>query len=170
MQQVLQEQRDIKGTLPSSSLSHPNVTHCFDAPGVAHAVCIMAAASRSRCSENTRFRPFARAVAQTAYMNIQSGKSASVSSFAVPDADPPDYALQGGSLALRLMHGKRTAEAIAATSTASQIRLAEVFASTIAEHAGIVAASAIFSIGHVSGAPYDRMTSRPCMQAFPRYG
>ena len=63
------------------------------------------------------------------------------------------------------MHGKRTAEAIAATSTASQIRLAEVFASTIAEHAGIVAASAIFSIGHVSGAPHYRMTSRPRMQA-----
>ncbi len=60
---------------------------------------------------------------------------------------------QGGSLALRLLHGTRTAEAIAATSAASQIRLAEVFASTIAEHAGIVAAAAIFSIGHVSGAP-----------------
>jgi hypothetical protein len=60
--------------------------------------------------------------------------------------------VQGSSLTLRLLHGTRTAEAIAATSTASQIRLAEVFASAIAEHAGIVAASAIFSIGHVSGA------------------
>ena len=66
----------------------------------------------------------------------------------------PYFCLQGGSLALRLMHGKRAAEAIAATSAASQNRLAEVFASTIAEHAGIVAASAIFSIGHVSGAPF----------------
>ncbi|KAK9830977.1 hypothetical protein WJX81_004646 [Elliptochloris bilobata] len=58
---------------------------------------------------------------------------------------------QGSSLAFRLLHGTRTAEAMAATSAASQIRLAEVFASTIAEHAGIVAAAAIFSIGHVSG-------------------
>lgn len=52
---------------------------------------------------------------------------------------------------LQLMYGSRTAEAISATNTMNQIRLAELFASTIAEHAGIVAASAIYSFGRVSG-------------------
>lgn len=52
---------------------------------------------------------------------------------------------------LQLMYGARTAEALAATNAMNQIRLAELFASTIAEHAGIVAASAIYSFGRVSG-------------------
>ncbi len=61
-------------------------------------------------------------------------------------------ALQGSGLLLPAMYGTRTAEAISATNTMNQIRLAELFASTIAEHTGIVAASAIYSFGGVSGA------------------
>ena len=49
------------------------------------------------------------------------------------------------------MYGARTAEALSATDAMNHIRLAELFASTIAEHAGIVAASAIYSFGRVSG-------------------
>ena len=49
------------------------------------------------------------------------------------------------------MYGSRTAEAISATDIMNQIRLAELFATIIAEHAGIVAASAIYSFGRVSG-------------------
>ena len=59
--------------------------------------------------------------------------------------------MQGSGMLLQLMYGSRTAEAISATNTMNQIRLAELFASTIAEHAGIVAASAIYSFGRVSG-------------------
>ncbi len=62
-----------------------------------------------------------------------------------------EITMQGSGLLLQLMYGSRTAEAISATNTMNQIRLAEVFANTIAEHAGIVAASAIYSFGHVSG-------------------
>ena len=58
---------------------------------------------------------------------------------------------------LQLMYGSRTAEAISATNTMNQIRLAELFASTIAEHAGIVAASAIYSFGRVSGLMFPFM-------------
>ncbi|CAL8467812.1 g7350 [Coccomyxa elongata] len=58
---------------------------------------------------------------------------------------------QGSGMLLQLMYGTRTAEAISATNTMNQIRLAELFASTIAEHAGIVAASAVYSFGRVSG-------------------
>ena len=58
---------------------------------------------------------------------------------------------QGSGLLLQLMYGSRTAEALSATDAMNQIRLAEIFASTIAEHAGIVAASAIYSFGRVSG-------------------
>ena len=60
--------------------------------------------------------------------------------------------VQGNGLLLQAMYGTRTAEAISATNTMNQIRLAELFATTIAEHAGIVAASAIYSFGGVSGA------------------
>lgn len=60
--------------------------------------------------------------------------------------------MQGSGILLQLMYGSRTAEAISATDTMNQIRLAELFASTIAEHAGIVAASAVYSFGRVSGA------------------
>ena len=59
--------------------------------------------------------------------------------------------MQGSGLLLQLMYGSRTAEALAATDAMNQIRLAEIFASTIAEHAGIVAASAIYSFGRGSG-------------------
>ena len=59
--------------------------------------------------------------------------------------------MQGSGLLLQLMYGSRTAEALSATDAMNQIRLAEIFASTIAEHAGIVAASAIYSFGRVSG-------------------
>ena len=59
--------------------------------------------------------------------------------------------MQGSGLLLQLMYGARTAEALSATDAMNQIRLAELFASTIAEHAGIVAASAIYSFGRVSG-------------------
>ena len=38
-----------------------------------------------------------------------------------------------------------------ATDAMNQIRLAELFATIIAEHAGIVAASAVYSFGRVSG-------------------
>ena len=38
-----------------------------------------------------------------------------------------------------------------ATEAMNQIRLAELFATIIAEHAGIVAASAVYSFGRVSG-------------------
>ena len=61
---------------------------------------------------------------------------------------------------LQLMYGSRTAEAISATNTMNQIRLAELFASTIAEHAGIVAASAIYSFGRVSGLMFPSMLHR----------
>lgn len=59
--------------------------------------------------------------------------------------------MQGSGFLLQLMYGAKTAEALSATDAMNQIRLAELFASTIAEHAGIVAASAIYSFGRVSG-------------------
>ena len=62
------------------------------------------------------------------------------------------------------MYGARTAEALSATDAMNQIRLAELFASTIAEHAGIVAASAIYSFGRVSGDSVYPMLADPTVQ------
>lgn len=73
--------------------------------------------------------------------------------------------LQGSGVLLHLMYGSRAAEAISATDTMNQIRLAELFASTIAEHAGIVAASAIYSFGRVSGPIKSRLHIIECEHA-----
>lgn len=70
--------------------------------------------------------------------------------------------VQGSGLLLQLMYGARTAEALSATDAMNQIRLAELFASTIAEHAGIVAASAIYSFGRVSGDTFQPIWSEAC--------
>ena len=54
---------------------------------------------------------------------------------------------------MRLMYGVRTAEAMLATTLLNQIRMAEMFAKIISEHAGILCAAAIFSFGRITGLP-----------------
>lgn len=49
------------------------------------------------------------------------------------------------------MYGVRTAEAMMATRLIKQIRMAEMFAKIISEHAGILCAAAILSCGRVTG-------------------
>lgn len=58
-----------------------------------------------------------------------------------------------GYLLMRLMYGVRTAEAMLATKLLDQIRMAELFARILSEHAGILCAAAIFSLGRVTGVP-----------------
>lgn len=49
------------------------------------------------------------------------------------------------------MYGVRTAEAMLATTLLNQIRMAEMFAKIISEHAGILCAAAVFSFGRITG-------------------